>query len=435
MGFSKDFMWGVATAATQIEGAWDEDGKCPSIWDMSDGHIKNNDTCHEACDHYHRYKEDVKLLKKLGVKSYRFSVNMCRVMPEKGVINQKGLEFYSNLVDELVKEGIEPLCTLYHWDLPIWAHELGGWKNDSIVEWYLQYAEAVVDDLSDRVRYWMTFNEPQMFIMMGYVVGSAAPYKHQVFSFRKHHLRNMLMAHGKAVRMIHEKAKQKVLVGIAMASSTFIPLSESENDIQDAYIQSFESQVGEGSNSMYMDPIVLGKATNMLKRALSSEDLKIISAPIDFIGLNVYQCSNPMGDKRYKEAYLRENHPKTDMGWYIDGRCLYWTVKHYWKRYQLPIMITENGMADTLPAIDGKVHDQQRIDFLDEFLGNLKRAADERIPVLGYQHWSFMDNFEWNEGYGPRFGLVHVNYETQERILKDSAYHYMEIIKENGKNL
>ena len=435
MNFPKDFLWGVATAATQIEGAWNEDDKCPSIWDMSDGHIKNNDTCHEACDHYHRYKEDVQLLKKLGVKSYRFSVNMCRVMPEKGVINQKGLEFYSNLVDELVKEGIEPLCTLYHWDLPMWAQKLGGWKNDEIQNWYLQYAEAVVEALSDRVRYWMTFNEPQMFIMMGYVVGSAAPYKHQVFSFRKHHLRNMLLAHGKAVRMIREKAKKKALVGIAMASSTFIPITESAEDIADAYVQSFESQVGEGSNSMYMDPIVLGKATKMLKRALSAEDLKIISEPIDFIGLNVYQCSNPMGDKKYKETYMKENHPKTDMDWYIDGRCLYWTVRHYWKRYQLPIMITENGMADTLEAVDGKVHDQQRIDFLDEFIGNLKRAVDEDIPVLGYQYWSFMDNFEWNEGYGPRFGLVHVNYATQERIFKDSAYRYMEIIKENGESL
>ena len=435
MNFPKDFLWGVATAATQIEGAWNEDDKCPSIWDMSDGHIKNNDTCHEACDHYHRYKEDVQLLKKLGVKSYRFSVNMCRVMPEKGVINQKGLEFYSNLVDELVKEGIEPLCTLYHWDLPMWAQKLGGWKNDEIQNWYLQYAEAVVEALSDRVGYWMTFNEPQMFIMMGYVVGSAAPYKHQVFSFRKHHLRNMLLAHGKAVRMIREKAKKKALVGIAMASSTFIPITESAEDIADAYVQSFESQVGEGSNSMYMDPIVLGKATKMLKRALSAEDLKIISEPIDFIGLNVYQCSNPMGAKKYKEAYMKENHPKTDMDWYIDGRCLYWTVRHYWKRYQLPIMITENGMADTLEAVDGKVHDQQRIDFLDEFIGNLKRAVNEDIPVLGYQYWSFMDNFEWNEGYGPRFGLVHVNYATQERIFKDSAYRYMEIIKENGESL
>ena len=172
MSFSKDFLWGAASAAAQVEGAYLEDGKCLSIWDAADGHIKNNETCHEACDHYHRYKEDVALMKELGLKSYRFSVSMCRVMPEEGRINPKGLEFYKNLVREFRKANIEPLCTLYHWDLPLWAQAKGGWKNDRIVDWYLQYAEAVVDALSDQVQVWMTFNEPQMFIMMGYVAGT-----------------------------------------------------------------------------------------------------------------------------------------------------------------------------------------------------------------------------------------------------------------------
>ena len=435
MGFSKDFLWGVATAATQIEGAYDEDGKCLSIWDVSDGHIKNNETCHEACDHYHRYKEDVKLLKQLGVKSYRFSVNMCRITPEKGKINEKGLDFYSDLVDELLKAGIEPLCTLYHWDLPQWAQELGGWKNDEIQEWYLSYAKAVVKKLSDRVKYWFTFNEPQMFIMMGYVTGSSAPYKHQVFSFRKHHLRNMLLAHGKAVKMIRENAKTKPMIGIAMAASTYIPLSEDKKDIDEARQMSFESTVGEGSNGLYMDPIVLGKASKMLQKYLSAEDLKIISEPLDFVGVNVYQPSNGMGDKRYKKEYEKEEHKHTMLGWVVDGRCLYWTVRFYHERYGLPVLVSENGMADDLKVKDGKVNDEERSAFLDVFLKNLKRAANEDIPVLGYQHWSFMDNFEWNEGYGPRFGLVHVNYETKERTLKESAYHYAHIIETNGEEL
>ncbi|MBQ1508291.1 MAG: family 1 glycosylhydrolase [Erysipelotrichaceae bacterium] len=437
MPFRKDFLWGAATAATQIEGAWDEDGKCPSIWDVSYGHIKNGDTCHVACDHYHRYKEDVQLLKQIGVKSYRFSVNMCRVMTEEGKIDPKGLDFYSDLVDELLKNGIVPLCTLYHWDLPQWAQDKGGWKNDQIVDWYLQYAEETVSRLSDRVQYWMTFNEPQIFIMMGYVTGTFAPYRHDVLSFRKHHLRNMLLAHGKCVKMIREKAKTAPKIGIAMASSAYIPLSESAEDIDEAYRLSFESQIGEGSNGMYMDPIGLGKASKMLKKTLSEEDLKIISEPLDFVGLNVYQPSNPMGDKKYKAAYEAEKHPKTSMGWVIDGRCLYWTVRHYWRRYHLPIMITENGMADTGVFLNkgDEINDEIRVAFLDEFLKNLKRAADEDIPVLGYQHWSFLDNFEWNEGYGPRFGLVRVDYDTQKRTLKNSAYHYQHIIETNGEEL
>lgn len=434
MSFSKDFLWGVATAATQIEGAWNEDGKCESIWDVSYGHIKNDETCHEACDHYHRYKEDVKLLKKLGVKSYRFSVNMCRVMPEKGRINPKGLDFYSDLVDALLKEGIEPLCTLYHWDLPVWADKLGGWKNDEIQEWYLNYAKAVVEKLSDRVKYWFTFNEPQMFIMMSYVMGSSAPYKHHFFSFRKHHMRNMLMAHGRCVKMIRETSILRPQIGIAMASSSFIPFSEKEDDVKDAYRMSFESAVGEGSNAMYMDPIVLGKASKMMKRSLSTEDLKVISQPIDFIGLNVYQPSN-MNDKRYKEAYEKESHKHTSLNWVIDGRCLYWTTRFYYERYKLPIMISENGMSDDLKVENETVNDELRIEFIDEYLKNLKRAADEGIPVIGYQHWSFLDNFEWNEGYGPRFGLVHVNYETKERTFKKSAYHYTHIIETNGEEL
>ncbi len=435
MSFSKDFLWGVATAATQIEGAYDEDGKCLSIWDNAGKHIKNDETCHVACDHYHRYKEDVKLLKQMGVKSYRFSVNMCRVMPEKGMINEKGLDFYSDLVDEIVNAGIEPLCTLYHWDLPQWAQDLGGWKNDQIVDWYLQYAKAVVERLSDRVSYWFTFNEPQMFIMTAYVLGSSAPYKHDVFSFRKHHLRNFLLAHGKCVKMIRETARKKAFVSIAMASTCFIPLSDKKEDIDMACKDSFESTIGEGSNGLYMDPIVLGKASKMMKKYLSAEDLKIISEPIDFVSVNVYQPSNPNGPKVYKQAYAKEEHRKTTMGWVVDGRCLYWTIHHYFQRYGLPVMISENGMADDHIKTNGVIEDEDRIAFLNEFLSEMKKAADEGIPVLGYQHWSFMDNFEWNDGYGPRFGLVHVDYKTQERTLKKSAYHYMDIIKTNGENL
>ncbi|MBO7373238.1 MAG: family 1 glycosylhydrolase [Oscillospiraceae bacterium] len=432
MPFPKDFLWGAASAATQIEGAWDKDGKCPSIWDVAGSRIKNGDTTYIACDHYHRYKEDVALMKELGLKSYRFSINWCRIMPEKGKVNEKGLAFYRNLIAELKTAGIEPLVTLYHWDLPLWVHEEGGWKNPKIIDYYLEYVKAVVDGLSENVTWWMTFNEPQCFIMLAYVVGSHAPFKHDVFTF-KNHLRYMLLAHGKAVRLIRERAKREPKIGIAMAATTYIPDSEDEVGLKDAAKKSFESTVGEGSNSLYCDPIALGKASKQLRRKLSAEDLKIISEPIDFIGVNVYQPSNGMLNKK---GYDTDALPKTSIGWVIDGRCLYWTIRQYWERYHLPIMVTENGMAgnDTVGE-DGCVHDEARIRFLNEFLPGVKRAVEEGIPVLGYQHWSIMDNLEWCEGYGPRFGLIHVDYATQKRTIKDGGYHYAEIIRTNGENL
>ncbi len=432
MSFPENFLWGAASAAAQVEGAWLEDGKCLSIWDVADTHIKNGDTCHHACDHYHRYREDVALMKELGLKSYRFSVSMCRVMPEEGIINPAGLAFYRNLVSELRAAEIEPLCTLYHWDLPVWAQKKGGWKNPKIIEWYLQYAEAVVDALSDKVRYWMTFNEPQCFIMLAYVTGAHAPFKHEVFSF-KNHIRHMLLAHGRAVKTIRDRAKTTPIIGIAMASTIYIPDSEDEAGLRDAAQKSFESQVGEGSNGLYCDPICLGRSSKMMRRKLSEEDLKIISEPMDFIGVNVYQPSNPIIDKK---GYDSDAYPKTSLGWVIDGRCLYWTIRQFWERYHLPVMVTENGMADNdAVSPDGKVHDPTRVQFLDDFLVGVKRAVDEGIPVLGYQHWSIMDNFEWCEGYVPRFGLIHVDYETQKRTIKDSGRHYAEIIRTNGENL
>lgn len=432
MAFSKDFLWGAASASAQVEGAWNEDGKTPSIWDVAGSKIKNGDTTYVACDHYHRYKEDVALMKEMGLKSYRFSISWPRIMPEDGKVNPKGIAFYKDLVAELKAAGIEPLVTLYHWDMPLWMDKLGGWKSPKIIDKYLEYVKVVVDALSGDVKYWMTFNEPQMFIVVAYVMGGAAPFKHDLFTF-KNHLRHMLLAHGKAVQLIRKIAKTKPIIGIAMASTTYIPDDETEAGIADARKKSFDSTVGQGSNSQYMDPIALGKATSMLKRKLSKEDLEIISEPMDFIGVNVYQPSNPMLNKK---GYDTESMPKTMMGWIIDGRCLYWTIRHYYERYHLPIMVTENGMANPdAVSDDGCVHDAIRCEFLDSFLKGVKRAVDEGIPVLGYQHWSIMDNFEWCHGYGPRFGLIHVDYKTQKRTIKDSGRHYAEIIRTNGKNL
>ncbi len=432
MSFPKDFLWGAASAAAQIEGAWDEDGKCPSIWDVAGDHIENGQTCHTACDHYHRYKEDVALMKELGLKSYRFSISWGRIIPEKGRINPKGIEFYRNLISELRAAGIEPLVTLYHWDLPLWVHEEGGWPDPKIIDYYLEYVRAAVDAFSDQVQYWMTFNEPSVFIMLSYAVGTFAPFQKDIEACMEA-LRNMLLAHGKAVRLIRETARTKPVIGLAMAATTYIPDSEDEEGLKDAAEKSFLSQVGEGSNSLYMDLIALGKASPILSQKLSEEDLKIISEPMDFVGVNVYQPSNPLLNK---EGYDTEKLPKTMLDWVIDGRCLYWTIRQYWERYHLPVMVTENGMAnpDEVGA-DGCVHDEIRRTFLHDFLQGVSRAVDEGIPVLGYQHWSIMDIFEWCSGYGPRFGLIHIDYETQKRTIKDSARYYAEIIRTNGEAL
>lgn len=368
----------------------------------------------------------------MGLKSYRFSVNWCRIIREDGTVNEKGVAFYKNLVKEIKEAGIEPMVTLYHWDLPLWADKKGGWKNPEIVEWFCDYVRVVVEALSDKVQYWMTINEPQVFIMSAYVIGNFAPFRHAVFSY-KNCLRNCLLAHGRAVKVIRETAKTKPIIGLAMAATTYIPDSEDEEGLKDAAKKSFESTVGEGSNALYMDPIALGKASKQLKRKLSKEDLRIISEPIDFIGVNVYQPSNPMINKK---GYDTESLSKTSLGWVIDGRCLYWTIRHYWERYHLPIMVTENGMSgDNAVSPDGGVHDTTRVQFLDAFLPGVSRAIDEGIPVLGYQHWSVMDNLEWCEGYGPRFGLIYVDYRTQKRTIKDSGYHYAEIILNNGADI
>lgn len=433
MKFPDNFLWGAASAAAQIEGAWNEDGKCPSIWDTAPAkRLKNGETCHTACDHYHRYKADVALMKEIGLKSYRFSVSWCRVEPEQGRYNPKGLQFYSDLVDELLAAGIEPLVTLYHWDTPVWVEKQGGWKNPAIVEWFADYVRQVVQVLGDRVQYWMTMNEPQMFIMGAYVIGSNAPFKHRIFTF-KQHVKNMLLAHGRGVQVIRQYAQKPPKIGLAMAASAYIPDAETAAAIEDARQKTFEVSNGEGSNSLYMDPIALKRPSKMMRGQLSAADLEIIGQPIDFIGVNVYQPSN--------EMFKKKNDPpmqgkRTMMGWLVDGRCLYWTIRHYYDRYHLPIMVTENGMAaPDIVAADGCVHDADRCSFLREFLPQMGRAVAEDIPVLGYQHWSVMDNFEWCQGYAPRFGLIHVDYTTQKRTLKDSAYFYRDIIKANGENL
>ena len=432
MGFKDNFLWGTSTSATQIEGAYLQDGKSLSVWDALsyDGRIKNNETTCVACDHYNRYKEDIALMRKIGVNSYRFSINWARVVVDaKGTINEKGLAFYNDLVDELLKADIQPMVTLYHWDLPMWMHDRGGWKNPEVVDYFLYYVDVVVKALSDRVKYWITFNEPQCFVEYGYGWGVHAPFEKNPRAEVDKISRNVMLAHGRAVSLMREAAKQPLQISFSPANYTTCPKDESLEELERAKKITFDG-TNVDSVSYWSDPIVLGKRA-MGQEFLSDEDLKVIAQPLDFYSYNIYHA---IQDKENPRFYV--GMPKTaNVGWPITPECLYWAAKYYAERYQLPIIVTENGMANIDYVMsDGCVHDPQRSDFIKTYLQALKKASDE-VDVVGYYYWSFIDNFEWAQGYDARFGLVYVDYSTQKRTIKDSAYVYRDIIQSNGENI
>lgn len=440
MGFSKDFMWGAASAAYQIEGAYNEDGKGLSIWDaLSDGHVLHGDNGNISCDHYHRFREDVALMKQLGLRAYRFSVSWPRVIPEEGVVNEKGLQFYRDLVQELTDAGITPLCTLYHWDLPMWMHEKGGWYSDEISDHFARYTEIVVDALSDKVSYWMTFNEGTSFLGEGYLHGTHPPYEKAPYGSEEEFdkitrlSKNLLLCHGKAAAVIRSRAAAPPNVGIATDSTLFIPDSESSADIQSSKERTFAGDINHYLLNWWMDPIMNGTAHPRLAEIISDEEMEIIHQPLDYLGWNCYLANNYNDGPDGKMTDYQQGIPRTAMGWPVTPDALYWGVRFIYERYRIPVMITENGVAivDFLMD-DGCVHDPQRIQFLKWYLRGLKRAVDEGYPVPGYLLWSILDNFEWSFGYEKRFGLVYIDYSTQKRTPKDSYYWYSEVIKSNG---
>lgn len=422
--FDENFLWGAASSAAQIEGAFDADGKGLSIWDIAPAEkIRNGDSCHDGCDHYHHFREDAALMKQMGLKSYRFSVSWPRVMPEEGVINEKGLQFYSDLVDELLSAGIEPMVTLYHWDLPVWADKKGGWLAEAIIPLFQEYVKAVVDKLSDRTAWWMVMNEIHCFVWNGYLNGIHAPFQKNVFNLNRL-TRNVLKAQAAGVRTIRMHAVRKPMIGSAVSAGAYIPLSEQAQDIEQAYRESFYSRVGTTSNRWWSDPAVLGKPASIYGLFRSfQKDMADIRCDFDFIGINFY------APWLRKGTAVPEDR-RSSLGWAIDGRGLYWVLRFYYQRYHLPLLITENGISlDDRVSEDGSVHDEKRIGYIREYLDGVSRAVQEGIPVLGYQYWSLTDNFEWAEGYAPRFGLIYVDYETKKRIIKDSGYAYADIIR------
>ncbi|MCD6175641.1 MAG: beta-glucosidase [Planctomycetes bacterium] len=458
MSFCKDFIWGTSTAAYQIEGGWDQDGRGLSVWDAlcrRKGAIWNGQSGDQACDHYNRYKEDIELMSQMGLQGYRLSISWPRIMPGgKGAVNQKGLDFYDALIDELLSKNITPYITLFHWDYPYDLYKTGGWLCQESPDWFADYAKIVVEKLSDRVQNWMTLNEPQCFVLLGHKDGCHAPgdkyHRGQIFQI----VHNTLLAHGKAVHTIREFSKTKTHIGYAPVGTVHIPETETTEDIEAARRDMFSLETdGIWSNGVWMDPVFLGKypegyleATGIHHPIIKDGDMEIISQPLDFFGVNTYSGSYSAAEKSEPASDIitrhspTGTHPKsmgeTAFGWPVTPECLYWGPKFFYERYGKPVIITENGLANTdWPSIDGKVHDPQRIDFLGRYLRQLKRAAGQGVDIRGYFQWSLLDNFEWAEGYSKRFGLVYVDYNTQQRIMKDSAYWYKEVIDTNGENL
>ena len=449
MGFAKDFVWGAATSSYQIEGTGRDSGKGQNIWDVftkEPGRVYEGHTGDIACDHYHRFREDVAYMKELGLKGYRFSIDWSRVLPEgTGKVNEKGIDFYNALIDELLEQGIEPYITLYHWELPYEIYKRGGWMNPEIVEWFGQYARLVAERFSDRVKYFFTLNEPQCFVGLGFLQGCHAPGVKAPLRDTFEMAHNALKAHGRAVQMLRAYGKQNVQIGYAPTSGMCYPEKETPKDIEAARKALF-ALPDDLSNwtwnvSWWSDPVILGKypEEGMKKYeeylpVITDEDMKLISQPIDFYGQNIYngRCIRMGTDGRPEEVRRPAGFPKTATNWPVTPEALYWGPKFLYERYRKPIYITENGMAchDTVSQ-DGKVHDPNRIDFLARYLKNLKRAAEE-IDIRGYFQWSLMDNFEWDKGYAERFGIIYVDFETQERIWKDSAYWYRDLIHRNG---
>ncbi len=447
MAFPKDFIWGAAAASYQVEGGAFSDGKGLSVWDMmcsQPGRIWEGNTGNVSCDHYHRYSEDARLMGELGLKAYRLSISWPRVMPEgTGKVNEKGLDFYDRLVDALIENGVQPWVTLFHWDYPYSLFLRGGWMNPDSSDWFAEYANVIVNKISDRVTNWMTLNEPQVFVDAGHRVGRHAPGIQLGFKEVLTVAHNALLAHGKSAQVIRAGAKAKPRIGAAPVGVTKIPASPRQKDI-DATRKLMFSVVSKdcNNNTWFADPMVLGHypedGLKLFEREMpeiKADDMKTICQPLDFYGVNIYRGDVISADSP-DPVLGTDGQALTTMNWRLTPEALYWGPKFLYERYKLPLVITENGMAnmDWL-HLDGKVHDPQRIDFLRRYLGEIEHACTDGIPVTGYMYWSIMDNFEWAEGYKQRFGLIYVDYGTGERTLKDSAYWYKEVIKTNGASI
>ena len=453
MPFPKDFTWGAATAAYQIEGAWNEDGRGPSVWDafsQTPGKVFENHNGNVACDHYHRWKEDMALLKELQVPAYRLSISWPRIIPENtGKPNAKGLAFYDKLIDALLAAKITPWVTLFHWDLPLALQRRGGFLNRDMADWFGDYAALVTAKLGDRVKHWMTINEPPVVIGLGYQEGVFAPGLKLALADCLLAAHNLLLAHGRGVQALRAGCKGKIQVTIVHTARERIPATESKADVAAAQADYFASTNRDVWNlAWWADPVNFGrypadgvKAFERDMPKIKSGDMKLISQSVDFLGYNCYsgwfvRAGKDGAPEKVPEGFGIGN-PRGTLAWLdVAPQAPYWAARFQTERYKLPLVFSENGFCNTdFVHLDGKVHDPQRIDVMARYLREIRRATDEGIPVKGYFHWSFLDNFEWAEGYKDRFGIVHVDYQTQKRTPKDSFEWYRNVIATNGTQL
>ena len=450
--FHKDFAWGVASSAYQIEGTDPGDGRGENIWDVfaKEGRVYENQNADIACDHYHKYKEDFALMRLLGIKAYRFSISWARIMPYgEGQVNQEAISFYRDMIIEMKKNQIVPYLTMYHWEFPSALQEKGGWLNEEVIQWFGEYAKVVAKNFSDLVEYIITLNEPQCFVGLGYLSGVHAPGLKLSTKETLQIAHNALRAHGQAVINLRKYAKQPIKIGYAPTCGVAYPYSDKGEDIEAAksvyFSQSQELDNWTWNVAWFSDPVFLGKyPEDGLKKyaeflpVITKEDMELISQPLDFMGQNIYNGYWIRMGEDGKPEYVKRTpgFSKTGANWPVTPECLYWAVRFIYERYHMPIYITENGMSchDAISP-DGMVHDKNRIDFLDSYLSSLQKAADEGVDIRGYFLWTFLDNFEWDKGYNERFGLVYVDFITQKRIAKDSAYWYQKVMENNGMDL
>ena len=445
--FPTGFHWGAATASYQIEGAWQEDGKGESIWDRfshTPGKIKNGWTGDRACDSYHRWREDVALLREMKLGSYRFSVAWPRIQPSgRGPANGKGIDYYRRLADALLEAGIRPFPTLYHWDLPQALEDAGGWPDRDLANRFADYCELVVRALGDRVKSWMIFNEPNIFTTMGYLIGIHAPGRREPESFlRATHVVNL--AQGEAFRAMRA-ARSDLVIGTAFSTTACEPQSGSPADTEAA--ERWHRFV----NEWFLRPALLGEYPAAHPQGLPVQamdlrdgDLEKVRAPLDFLGVNLYtrtivRAGAPDAGPLSLGAiptgpFGRDEGPRTDFGWEVWPDALRGILVRLTKDYDRPVLeVTENGCSyGDAPDAQGVVRDTRRIDFYRGYLEAVHRAIQEGADVRGYHAWTLLDNFEWAEGYAQRFGLAWVDFDTCQRILKDSGRWYGRVAAENA---
>ncbi|MEA5403916.1 GH1 family beta-glucosidase [Arcicella sp. DC2W] len=439
--FGKDFAWGIAMAAFQNEGAWDKDGKGESIWDKfshKKNKIKDQQNAKIACDFYHRFEEDILLAKSLNFNTFRFSIAWTRILPHgTGKVNQAGLEFYHQVIDCCLENGLEPYVTLYHWDLPQNLEDKGGWTNRDIIDWFSDYCEVVTREFAAKVKYWLVLNEPAGFTGLGYMTGYHAPGRLGMRNFLPavHHV---AMCQAEGGRIIRRNVPEAV-IGTTFSCSFIEPFTDNENDKRAA------KRIDALLNRLFLEPTLglgypvheLPFLQNMIKKYVHAGDMEKLAFDFDFIGVQNY--FKLVVKSAFWIPYLKalEVKPKTrkidnvtDLGWEVSPDGMYNILKQFGEYKDIKqIMVTENGAAFKDELIEGKINDSERIAFYQSYLQHILKAKQEGVNINGYLAWTLTDNFEWTEGYKPRFGLVHIDFKTQQRIVKESGRWFEEFLR------